>query len=140
MVHKLWVYLKPFTNWKFLISYGTAWMITNGWCWLGLLFGNIFSIGWMIGICTGYMAFLWMPFTVEKIVTIPLAIWFQTLFFKHDKKLRKQLEDLKAEAIKDLHYIKFKAWCIVHYKKILNYRLTVIGFNVNNYYKKVRKV
>ena len=135
-MRKIWIYLKPFTNWKFLISYGTAWMITNGWCWLGLLFGNLFSIGWMIAVCGSYMAFLWMPFTVEKIVTIPLAIWFQTLFFKHDKKLRKQLEDMKHEAIKDFKYIKYKMWCIVHYNKLLNYRLTIIGFNEYTYYKK----
>ena len=100
MLKKLWIVLKPFTNWRFLISYGVAWMITNGWCWIGLGVSFIFNINWLKIVCTSYMAFLWMPFTVEKIVTIPLAIWFQTIFFKNDLKLRKQLEDMKEVFIK----------------------------------------
>ena len=100
-------------------------MITNGWCYLFILFGSIFDIQWMWAVGTGYAAILYLPFTAEKIVTIPLAIWFQTLFFKNDLKLKKQLDDMK-----------FDLWCIIHKRKITKAKLCIIGFNITEYYKK----
>ena len=51
----------------------------------------------MFVVGTSYLAFLWMPFTIEKIVTIPLAIFFQTKLFPKDKKLNKQLQEMNNE-------------------------------------------
>lgn len=108
MWHKLWIYLKPFTNWRFLISFGLAWMITNGWCYLFILFGSVFNIQWMWAVGTGYAAILYLPFTVEKLITIPMAMWFQSKLFKKDEKLRQQFMDMKKEAHKD--WEKIKSW------------------------------
>lgn len=138
ILNKLWIYFKPFTNWKFLISFGLAWFITNGWAWLGLIIGNIFHLDVMVGICGSYMAFLWLPFTPEKIITIPLAIWFQTLFFKRDKKLRLQLEDMKKEAVKDFRLLKYKAWCYLHQHRLREYQYNQIGFNKRWLYESYR--
>ncbi len=105
---KLKVYIKPFLNWKFLISFGTAWMITNGWAYVLLAVGTILKIKWMIAVSTGYIAFLFLPFTAEKIITIPLAMWLQTIFFKRDEKTARLLEEMKAQAKEDWEKIKGK--------------------------------
>ena len=104
----LWKYLRPFTNWKFLISFGLAWMITNGWSYLFVGFGIAFKIDWMLAIGSGYQAFLWLPMTPEKLVTIPMAIWFHTILFKRDDKTHKQLQDMYAQAKADWNKIKSK--------------------------------
>lgn len=89
--------IRPFLNIKFLISFGLAWMITNGWCYVFIWLGTWLDIRWMFIVGSTYLAFLWMPFTIEKVITIPLAIFFQTKLFPHDKKLAKQLQEMSAE-------------------------------------------
>lgn len=135
---KLAIYLKPFANWKFLISFGLAWMVTNGWCYLFILFGSIFNINWMWAVGTAYAAFLYFPFTIEKLITIPMAIFFQTKFFKHDIKLRNQLLDMKAEAHKDWKSVKYKIWCMFHFRSLYMHRLSIIGFNQRWFYESYR--
>lgn len=134
MIKKLWIYLRPFLNWRFLICFGLAWMITNGWCYIGLALGIAWDINWLKAVCGGYAAFLYFPFTVEKLVTIPLAIFFQRLLFRRDKKLNQQLLAMKEEAHKDWQTIKYKIWCMIHWNDIYKNRLTIIGFNVLEYY------
>lgn len=73
-------------NPRFLFCFGLAWMITNGWCYVFLGVGAAYDIEWMIYIGTTYLAFLWLPITPEKILTIPLAIAFLRLFFPKDEK------------------------------------------------------
>jgi len=107
-VRKIWIYLKPFTNWRFLISFGLAWMITNGWCYIGLAIGFALNINWLKAVCGGYAAILYLPFTAEKLITIPMAMWFQSKLFKKDEKLRQQFIDMKKEAHKD--WEKIKSW------------------------------
>lgn len=54
-----------------------------------------------------WQAFLWMPFTPEKLVTIPMAMWFNTLIFR-DKKTNKLLLNMKLQAQEDWSKIKAK--------------------------------
>ena len=105
---KLKKYLKPFLSLKFLLCFGIAWTITNGWAYVFIALGSVFDIKWMFTIGTSYLAFLWLPFTPEKIITIPLAILFQKWFFKKDEKLKAQLEEMHLEAKKDFQKIKDK--------------------------------
>lgn len=107
-IEKIKIYLKPFANLKFLISFGVAWFITNGWCYVGIALGTAFGINWLLAVSSAYFAFLWLPFTPEKIVTVALAILFQTIFFPKDLKLRQDLENLKIEARKDWDSVKRK--------------------------------
>lgn len=104
----IWKYLKPFTNWKFLIAFGLAWMITNGWCYIFIVLGPILKWNWMTIAGTAYAAFLYFPFTVEKIVTIPLAMFFQRILFPHDEKLRQSFLEMKAQALEDWNKVKSK--------------------------------
>jgi hypothetical protein len=53
----------------------------------------------MVGIGSAYLAFLWLPVSPEKIITITIAIWLMKLIFPNDQKtlgtLRQTLTALK---------------------------------------------
>ena len=51
---------------------------------LGL--GILFDVAWMQAVASAYLAFLWIPFTPEKIVTVLIAIFFLKSFFPKDEK------------------------------------------------------
>ena len=103
----LWKYLKPFTNLKFAISFGLAWAITNG-IWYVFAFVPMGLPDWLVWFSVSYIAFLYLPFTPEKLVTIPLAIFIHWLLFRNDIKTRKQLDDMYAQAKSDWQKIKNK--------------------------------
>ena len=80
-----------FKNWKMLLSFGIAWMITNGWSYIFIGLGIWLKIGWMWKVGTSYLAFLWLPFTPEKLITIPLSILVHKIIFNKKKKGEKIL-------------------------------------------------
>ena len=85
-------------NPRFLFCFGLAWMITNGWCYIFIGVGTFYEIGWMLAIGTTYLAFLWLPITPEKILTIPLAIAFLKVFFPKDEKTLAVLQQMYQKA------------------------------------------
>lgn len=102
---KLVIYIKPFFNWRFLISYSIPFMLVNGWAWVGVfLFPYIKN--WFTITSVSWMTFLWMPFTPEKLFTIPFAIWIHTQLFKNDPHTKQQLERMYTEAKSDWQKIK----------------------------------
>ncbi|MCK9576046.1 MAG: hypothetical protein M0R51_08980 [Clostridia bacterium] len=103
----LWKYFKPFTNWRFLISFGIAWIITNG-MWYVIAFVPMNLPDWVVWIAISYVAFLYMPWTPEKLITIPMAIFIQTQLFKNDKKTKAQLQEMYSQAKSDWRYTKIK--------------------------------
>lgn len=94
-------WLMFFLNPHLLICFGIAWMITNGWCYLFILFGSVFRIGWMLAVGGGYAALLWLPFTPEKIVTVLISIFLLRLIFPKDQKtlqvLRTEFAEIKKK-------------------------------------------
>ena len=138
VLRKIWVYLKPFTNLKFLISFGIAWMITNGWCYLFILFGSLFKINWMLIVGTTYAGILYLPFTIEKLITIPMAMWFQARLFPKDMKLRQEFIKMKQQAICDFKAIKYKVWCIYRGKRLKRLKMEIIGFKKGVYYERIK--
>ncbi len=85
-------------NPRFLFCFGLAWMITNGWCYIFIGVGTYYGIEWMFYVGTTYLAFLWLPFTPEKIVTIPIAIAFLKWFFPKDEKTLAVLQQMYQKA------------------------------------------
>ena len=73
-------------NPRFLLCFGIAWLITNGWSYIFLGIGTYYGIGWMIAAGGGYLTFLWFPFTPEKLVTVLIAMWLLKLLFPNDEK------------------------------------------------------
>lgn len=61
--------------------------------------GILLNITWMKGVAGAYIAFLWLPFTAEKIVTVAITIFLLRKIFPEDKKtlavLRAGLAKLK---------------------------------------------
>lgn len=76
--------IKPYLTWHFLLCFGIAWMITNGWSYIFVLLGSVLHIRWMLTIGASYLAFLWLPITPEKVITIPIACWFVRKIFPND--------------------------------------------------------
>lgn len=76
---KIWNYIK---DWRTFISFLLAWNITNGWCYAFILFGAIFNIKWMKITGWSYLAFLWLPTTPEKLITVPLGVAIKKILFK----------------------------------------------------------
>lgn len=76
---RIWAFIK---DWRNFIAFGIAWMITNGWSYVFIILGEALSIKWMLITGSAYLAFLWLPVTPEKLVTIPLAALIKKLIFR----------------------------------------------------------
>ena len=81
-------------NPRLLICFGIAWMITNGWSYVALGIGSFYGIEWLTAIATAYLAFLWIPMTPEKILTVIVAIVLLRTIFPKDEKTLKILKGL----------------------------------------------
>ena len=79
MIKKLKTIIKPFLHFKFLISFGLAWIITNGWCYLAFGLAVWLNIGWLKAVAGSYMAFLYLPFTFTQ--DISCAIKYHKMGF-----------------------------------------------------------
>ena len=84
-------------NPRLLLCVGIAWLITNGWSYIVFTLGVYFDVPLMIGIASAYLAFLWVPFTPEKIITVIIAIALLKRFFPDDERTLKKLQNLHAK-------------------------------------------
>ena len=91
--------LKLLTNPKMLLTFGIAWMITNGWSYVFVVVGLNLDIKWMLDIGLGYQAFLWLPISEEKIITIAIAIILAKIMFHKDKDLQAKLSNISPKNI-----------------------------------------
>lgn len=89
--------VKCIANPRFLLCFGLAWMITNGWAYVLLGIGTFCNIGWMIAVSSAYLAFIWIPVTPEKIITIAIAIFLLQLLFPNDEKTLGMLRELQGK-------------------------------------------
>lgn len=74
------------TNPKLLLCLVIAWMITNGWSYVVFVIGTALGIPWMTAVGGAYLAFLWLPISPEKIVTVAIAIFLLKWLFPNDQK------------------------------------------------------
>ena len=101
----IWFILNP----RLLLCLGIAWLITNGWSYVFLALGTSLNIGWMQAIGGGYVAFLWLPVSPEKILTVAIAVALLRLLFPHDQKTLQVLKDMMSSAKQKLKRKKEKA-------------------------------
>ena len=94
---RLAIYLKPFTSWRFLISFGFAWLLTNGWAYY-LAFTPDGIPVWLRAFAASYLAFIYLPTTPEKLITTPIAIWLHIKVFAKDEKTHQQLQLMYSQA------------------------------------------
>lgn len=101
LLHKLWIYIRPFCKWQFLVSYFIPFMLVNGWAWIGTILMPLIGANWFTIAATTWLGILWLPCTPEKIITVPIAIWIHTKLFGKHGKTHWQLMRMYAEARKD---------------------------------------
>ena len=82
-------------NPRLLMCFGIAWMLTNGWSYVVFALGTYFGIGWMVALGGAYLAFLWLPISPEKIVTVAIAIVLLRWLFPNDQRTLAVLIDMK---------------------------------------------
>lgn len=80
--------IKPYMKWKMLLVFGSVWVLSNG-IWYVLAFTPINIPEWLRWFSRGYLAILYMPFTPEKIITIPFSIWLYKKIFKEEIDIEK---------------------------------------------------
>ena len=84
-------------NPRFLFCFGVAWIITNGWSYILLLLGYLLDIGWMMTLASAYLAFLWLPVSPEKLVTLGIAMTLLKFLFPNDEKTLGILRELHTK-------------------------------------------
>lgn len=86
-------------NPRLLLCFGIGWMITNGWSYVLFGLGSWLENEWMLAVSGAYLAFLWLPVSPEKLVTVTVAIGLLRWLFPNDRKtlgiLKKLYADLK---------------------------------------------
>lgn len=101
MKGKLKVWLKKavqfILNPRLLLCFGIGWMITNGWSYVLMGLGTWLNIPWMIGVSGAYLAFLWFPFSPEKLLTVVIAIFLLRWLFPNDQKTLAVLIEMKEK-------------------------------------------
>ena len=80
---KTWQFI---ANPRLLLCWLIAWIITNGWSYIMFGIGTYYEIEWMIAVSGAYLAFLWLPISPEKLVTIAIAIALLRWLFPGDQK------------------------------------------------------
>lgn len=84
-------------NPRLLLCFGIAWMITNGWSYIMIGIGTFFEIKWMIAVGSAYLAFLWLPISPEKILTIAISIGLLRWLFPKDEKTLAVLSQMRQK-------------------------------------------
>lgn len=82
-------------NPRLLLCFGIGWMITNGWSYVLLGLGTWLENEWMIGVASAYLAFLWLPVSPEKLLTVTIAITLLRWMFPNDQKTLGILKQMK---------------------------------------------
>ncbi len=86
--------LRFVANPRLLLCVFVAWMITNGWSYVLLAVGTLYQIEWMVAVSGAYLAFLWLPVSPEKIVTVLIAMVLLKWLFPQDEKTLGVLKEL----------------------------------------------
>lgn len=85
-------------NPKLLLCFGIGWIITNGWSYILMGIGVFCDIEWMRAVSGVYLAFLWLPGTPEKVLTVAIAIGLLRLLFPNDEKTLGVLRHMRKKA------------------------------------------
>lgn len=84
-----------------LLCFGLGWIITNGWAYICFGIGSYAKITWLASVSGAYLAFLWLPGTPEKIVTVAIAFFLLKKLFPNDQKTLAELQKLKSKFISE---------------------------------------
>ena len=95
---KIKTYISPFLNWRILVIYLPIWFIMSGWTYLFIYLGTRHHVGWMLAAGTFWATVLWLPFTPEKLITVPLTLYlYVKLFGSGNEKLERMLVEARRD-------------------------------------------
>ena len=89
--------LQFIANPRLLLCFGLAWILTNGWSYILMGLGLWLGIGWMQAVAGAYLAFLWLPISPEKLVTVAIAILLLKFLFPQDEKTLGVLKEMRQK-------------------------------------------
>ncbi len=122
LLTKIKTYIAPFLNWRILIIYLPIWFIMSGWTYLFIYLGTRHHVGWMLAAGTFWATVLWLPFTPEKLITVPLTLYLYVKLFGH--KESEKLELMLVEARKDWNNT--RAWFKRNYPRMVKTMIVVL--------------
>ena len=79
---RIWNWTKPYLTWKMLPIALTIWIFTNA-IWYVFAFAP-FTPLWLRSVAIGYLAFIYLPFSAEKVVIIVFAPIIYRWIYKED--------------------------------------------------------
>ena len=120
--NKIKTYISPFLNWRILVIYLPIWFIMSGWTYLFIFLGTKYGVGWMLAAGTFWATVLWLPFTPEKLITIPLTLYLYVKLFGH--KESEKLEAMVVEAKSDWEAT--KRWFRRNYGRLVKTLIVVL--------------
>ena len=95
-------YVLPFLSWRIIVCYLPFWFIFTGWTYVAVAIGNT----WWKTVASSWLAWMFMPWCPEKLITIPATIWLhKKIFPRHstaelDKLLADEKENWKKRKSK----------------------------------------
>lgn len=122
LFNKIKTYISPFLNWRILVIYVPIWFLMSGWTYLFIYLGTRHHVGWMLAAGTFWATVLWLPFTPEKLITIPLTLYLYVKLFGH--KESEKLERMLVEARRDWEAT--KRWFKRNYYKLIKTMIIVL--------------
>ena len=105
MKDKIIKILQFIINPRLLLCLFLGWMITNGWSYVMFGVGTYLDIPWMVALSGAYLAFLWLPVSPEKLVTVAIAIVLLRLIFPGDQKTLAVLKDMLDKVKSSIKHI-----------------------------------
>ena len=108
MREKIKKFIGFFANPRLILCFGLAWIITNGWSYIVFSLGTWLGIEWMQAVGGAYLAFLWLPVSPEKIVTLAISIVLLRFFFPNDQKTLAVLKDMRSNVKAEVAKLKRK--------------------------------
>ena len=88
LLNYIYIRIKPYLHWKMLLVFGGVWIISTG-IWYVIAFAPLQLPSWLVWFARGYIGFLWLPTTPEKVITIPFSIWVYKKIFKEEIDIEK---------------------------------------------------
>lgn len=98
MKEKLKQAVRFIANPRLLFCFGLAWIMTNGWSYILLVVGSLLGVSWMTAVASGYLAFLWLPVSPEKICTVAIAMFLLRVLFPNDQRTLAVLKNWYGKA------------------------------------------
>lgn len=78
----IWGWVKPYTTPKMIPFLVIAWLITNGWSYIFVALGPKINQSWMTWLGGLWITLLWFPLTIEKPITIGIALLLYRLVYR----------------------------------------------------------